>query len=170
MDETTLSLHPILRKCWMKRGQQTRIPAAGQQRLHHLFAAYNWRTDQVIWLPTEHKHTDAFLCFLEHFMRSVQTDKPIVLVLDNASYHHSAVAEAALACFEDDGLVPCWLPPYCSSCNLIERFGGFLKSKACANKLFASVSALLAAVTTCLHQQNDLAFPERSLFLKSSLA
>ena len=170
MDETTLSLHPILRKCWMKRGHQTRIPAAGQQRLHHLFGAYNWRTDQVIWLASEHKNTDAFIHFLEHFMRTVQTDKPIVLVLDNASYHHRAPAEAALAYFEDAGLVPCWLPPYCSICNLIERFWAFLKTRTCANKLFASLSALLATVTCCLHQQNDLTSPDRFLFLKSSLA
>lgn len=170
MDETTLSLHPVLRKCWMKRGQQKRIPAAGQQRLQHLFGAYNWRTNEVVWLATEHKNTDAFIRFLEHFMRTVQTGKPLVLVLDNASYHHSAPAEATLACFEADGLITCWLPPYCSDCNPIERFWAFLKGVACANKLFASLPALLTSVSACLRNQNDFACPNRFLFLNTSLA
>lgn len=167
MDETTLSLHPILRKCWMKRGHQLRIPAPGQQKLHHIFGAYNWRTDQTIWLDADKKNTDSFIHFLEHFMASVNTDHPVVLVLDNASYHHSAEAEAALALCEEQGILVCWLPPYCSDLNPIERFWGFLKDWACANKLFASVLDLLASATHCLHNQNDLLSVDRFLFVKT---
>ncbi len=165
MDETTLTLHPTLRKCWMKRGQQLSVPAAGQQRLHHLFAAYDYVTGCVFWLDAAVKDSKAFLRFLEHLMRLVTSSLPIVLVLDNASYHHSAYSEAALAFFEDDGLIPCWLPPYCSDLNLIERFWLYLKGFACANKLFASVSALLDSVRRCLDAQNDFNPSDRLLFL-----
>jgi len=101
----------------MKRRQQRMIPAAGQQKHHHIFAAFNYLTQTVIWLEAGKKDTTAFLCFLEHLMRSLDSTKPVVLVLDNASYHHSAEAEAMLAFFEDDGLIACWLPPYCSELN-----------------------------------------------------
>jgi len=96
MDETRLSLHPILRRCWRKRGQQRTIPAAGQQKHHHIFAAFNFVTQAVIWLEAEKKNTACFLLFLEHCMRSVDPSKPLVLFLDNASYHHSEEAEAML--------------------------------------------------------------------------
>ena len=167
MDETTLSLHPLLRRCWMKRGQQRTIPAAGQQQQHHLFAAFNLVTQAVIWTEAEQKNTAAFLRFLEHLMRSVDPTLPVVLLLDNASYHHSAEAEAMLAFFEDDGLIACWLPPYCSDLNPIERFWEHLKAYACANKLFASLSALLDSARSCLRNQNDFASSDRFLFLNT---
>lgn len=152
----------------MKRGQQRTIPAAGQQKQYHLFAAFNYRTQTVIWLEADKKNSDTFLRFLEHLMRSLDATKPVVLVLDNASYHHSREAEAMLAFFEDDGLIACWLPPYCSELNPIERFWGHLKAFACANKLFASVSHLVDSARTCLLNQNNLASPERFLFLNTS--
>ena len=148
----------------MKRGQQRTIPAAGQQAQQHLFAAFNFVTQEVIWLEAEQKNTAFFLLFLEHFMQSIDKTKPIVLVLDNASYHHSTEAEAMLAFFEDDGLIACWLPPYGSDLNPIERFWQHLKAFACANKLFASVSALLASARACLRNQNDLLLPTVSYF------
>lgn len=84
MDETTLSLQPLLRRCWMKRGQQRTVPAAGQQKHFHLFAAFNLVTQTVIWLEAEQKNTATFLLFLEHLMRAVDTTRPVVLLLDNA--------------------------------------------------------------------------------------
>ncbi|MBC6938022.1 MAG: hypothetical protein DWB42_19645, partial [Chloroflexi bacterium] len=48
LDETSLSLHPILRRCWMKRGQRKRIPAPGTPEFCHVFGAYNWRTGKTV--------------------------------------------------------------------------------------------------------------------------
>lgn len=166
MDETTLTLLPLLRKCWMKKGQQLCIPTPGQQRWHHIFGAYNWRTDQIIWVTAQKKNSTSFIYFLEHLMCSLKTDKPIVLVLDNASYHHSQVSQAALACFEDR-LMICWLPPYCSDLNPIERFWRHLKDYACANKLFANIDAIVQSVTRFLFQQNCFSNSDRFLFAKS---
>lgn len=167
MDETTLTLHPILRKCWMKRGEQRRVPAAGQQKLYHIFGAYNYATDEIIWTESAKKNTDSFIEFLEHFMASIDPNLPLVLVLDNASYHHSAAAEAALAYFAEDGLMPCWLPPYCSDLNPIERFWGHLKTFACADKLFASIDCLIQSVRRCLETQNMAHSSDRFLFLNT---
>lgn len=151
----------------MKRGEQQRIPAAGQQQLHHIFGAYNYATGEVIWTESAQKNTAAFIVFLEHLMASVDPTLPVVLVLDNASFHHSAAAEAALAYFAEEGLLPCWLPPYCSVLNPIERFWGHLKAFACADKLFASLDDLLHSVRQCLATQNMAHSPERFLFLNT---
>lgn len=151
----------------MKRGQQLAIPAAGQQQLHHIFGAYDHCTNKVIWIDAESKNTASFIRFLEHFMASIDTSIPTVLLLDNASYHHSRDAEAALAFFEDDNLIPCWLPPYCSNLNPIERFWGHLKSIACANKLFTSTAELVSSARRCLDIQNTIGASERFLFLNT---
>lgn len=167
MDEITLTLHPPLTRCWMKKGQQKRIPAAGQQEWYDLFGAYHWQTDKIQWRTSETENTDSFIRFLEHFMNQVKSDKPIVIVLDNASYHHSRAAEAALARFEEENLLTVWLPPYCSDLNPIERFWRHLRDHACANKLFDSIHAVADSVVSWLHRQNIPARSDRFLFQKT---
>jgi transposase len=166
VDETTLTLLSILVKCWMKRGRQKRIPAPGPARWHHLIGAYNWRTDQVICLPCAKKNSLAFVTFIEYLMTQVDTDKPIVLVMDNASFHKSRISQAMLAYFEDR-VMTVWLPPYCSDLNPIERFWRYLKEQACANRLFKVIDEILDSVDKVLDSQNDLNNPDRFLFRKT---
>lgn len=166
MDESTFGLHPVLRQCWMKRGCQKRIPTPGQQTWHHLFAAYNYVTDQVVHWSSAKKNSDAFVAFLDHLLQTVPKEQPVLLVLDNASYHTSQAAQAAFACFEHR-LLPLFLPPYCSDLNPIERFWRHLKENACANFLFEHIQALSASVEHWLTKQNDPHDPERFLISKS---
>ena len=165
MDETTLSLHPPLRACWMKRGQQKRIATPGQQASHHVLGAYNWHDDTVTWTTAARKNSQSFVAFLEHLLVEQYPDQVVVLVLDNASFHKSAAALAALSLFEHR-LWPLWLPPYCSTLNPIERFWRHLKDQVCVNKLFPCLNSLVAAVERTLATQNDLANPHRFSFLK----
>lgn len=137
----------------MRRGQQRSIPTPGEQAWHHLFAAYNYCTDEVIYYSSDKKNSDAFIAFLDHLAQSVPAGHPVVIVLDNASYHTSAATEAAFACLEDL-LLPVFLPPYCSDLNPIERFWRHLKDHACANKLYVSLTELIRAVQRWLHKQN----------------
>jgi putative transposase len=155
VDETTLGLHPVIRACWMKRGQQKRIDTPGQQQWHHLFGAYDFVTDKVFAMPAPKKNSDTFVAFLDYLAQLLPDDRPVVLVLDNASYHHSLVAEAGFAAFEQRFL-PLFLPPYCSNLNPIERFWRHLKDRACANTLFPTMTDLVNSVLANLRCQNDL--------------
>jgi transposase len=169
VDETTLSLHPPLRACWMKRGQQKCIPAAGIQQAHHLFAAYEWETDTVTWTSSSKKNSDAFITFLEHLLVEQHPTGRCILVLDNAPYHVSRMSRAALSLFEHRVLL-IWLPPYCAlELNPIERFWRHLKDQICVNKLFPSLPELVEAVETELKRQNDLSNESRFRFSKHEL-
>ena len=150
----------------MKRGTQKRIPTPGQQKSWHIFAAYNWRTDQLVYMMAEYKNTASFCDFIDHLMTTASGERPIVIVLDNASYHHSAESEAMLAYFEDRSMT-FWLPPYCSMLNPIERFWRHLKEKACSNCLFKSIDELLDSVINVLTLQNDLAHSDRFFYSKT---
>jgi len=147
----------------MKRGQQKRIATPGVQRWHHLIGAFNWRTGEVLYMPCRKKNPEAFCAFLDYLMSTVSSGKPIVYVLDNASYHHSKHSEAMIAYYEDRALA-FWLPPYCSELNLIEHFWKHLKAKACANRLFQSIEEVVDSVDKVLVSQNDLCSSERILF------
>lgn len=149
----------------MKQGEQKRIATPGQQRSQHLFAAYNWGNDTVTWQAAERKNSEQFIAFLEHLLVEQYPTGPVVLVLDNAPYHKSAAALAALSLFEHRVWF-FWLPPYCSTLNLIERFWRFLKDSICVNKLFPNMTELLAAANACLLAQNDLDNSHRFTFSK----
>ena len=165
MDESTLGWLPVLVACWMKRGRQKRIATPGQQQWCHLFGAYNWVTDEVIYQVADKRNSETFIAFLEHLVQQHSGERPLVLVLDNGSIHHSLASQAAFAVLEER-LLPLFLPRYCSQLNPIERFWKYLKASACANKLFADMDALVASVVKILHQQNDFNCPSRFMLLK----
>lgn len=150
----------------MKRGHQKRIPTPGQQQWQHLFGAYNWVTDQLVYLITPQRNSEAFIAFLEQLICQHTTERPLVIVLDNGAIHRSQATQAAFALFEDS-LLPMFLPKYCSQLNPIERFWKHLKASACANKLFPTMQSLLASVEQHLRQQNDSQFSSRFMFLKN---
>jgi transposase len=155
MDETTLTLEPPLRACWMKIGQQKCIPATrpGEKQKRHVFGGYDWLDDTVTWTTANVKNSATFISFLEKLLVKKYATGRIVLVLDNASYHKSASALAALSLFEHRVLV-FWLPPYCSELNPIERFWRFLKDKACANKLEDNIDEVVKSAEKILSAQN----------------
>lgn len=162
MDETTLSLEPPLRACWMKVGQQKRIPAtqAGSKQRWHLFGGYNWLKDTITWTTAVTKNTATFIAFLEELLVRQYPTGRIVLVMDNVSYHKSTAALAALSLFEHRVAV-IWLPPYCSDLNPIERFWRYLKDTACANCLEACIQDGVTSVEGVLSRQNDPACDHR---------
>ena len=70
MDETTLTLDPPLRACWMKVGKQMRIPATrpGKKQKQHIFGGYNWLQDTIAWTVAQTKNSASFIAFLEHLL------------------------------------------------------------------------------------------------------
>ncbi|HJZ06394.1 MAG TPA: transposase [Patescibacteria group bacterium] len=155
MDETTLTLDPPLRACWVKIGQQKRIPATrpGIKQKRHVFGGYNWVNDTVTWTVAETKNSSHFIRFLEHLLVKEHPVGRVVLVMDNASYHKSAPSLAALSLFEHRVMV-IWLPTYCSELNPIERYWRHLKDLACANKLQNNIDDVLRVAESVLVEQN----------------
>ena len=148
----------------MKRGQRKRIPAPGTPLHCHVFGAYNWHTSQVAWLKALKKTTESFIAFLEHLAFTVYPQQRLILVMDNASYHHSYASQAALAALEDHVLV-LWLPKYSPFLNPIERFWLHLKNLANANVLHRDLEGLSRTIDDTLHRQNMPGHPDRLTFV-----
>lgn len=150
----------------MKRSQQKTIPVPPDT--HHrqyIFGAYNWVKDSVCTSLSDHADTTAFLTFLEHLLVTTYPDQPVVLVMDNASYHKAAAVRAFFSLVEHRVLV-IFLPAYCSHLNPIERFWRFVKDTACVNTLFPHLAVMMALVAQLLLQQNDLTCSHRFSFSK----
>ena len=158
-----MSLHPLLRRCWMKRGQRTTIPAPGAPRYTHIFGAYNWRDGRVSYLTQDRKDSDGFIAFIEHVMLTEYPDVKVIMVLDNASYHRSKASMAALSLFEER-LHTVWLPKYCPFLNPIERFWLHLKTRAAANRLHRDMDELVHAIDETICNQNQPEHTDRLNF------
>jgi len=139
----------------MKQACQKRIPATqpGTRQKVHIFGGYDWVRDTITWTRAERKNSSYFIEFLEHLLVDEYPTGRVVMVMDNASYHKSAPALAALSLFEHRILVV-WLPPYCSDLNPIERFWRHLKDLACANKLQDDIVDVLNSAEEVMLNQN----------------
>ena len=146
----------------MKRGQQRRIPATrpGAKQKRHIFGGYNWLEDTITWTTARTKNSATFISFLEELLVKQYPKRRVVLVMDNAAYHKSASALAALSLFEHRVLV-IWLPPYCSELNPIELFWRFLKDHACANKLQDNIEEVVKAAEKVMTAHNKQTFDSK---------
>jgi transposase len=143
----------------MRRGERKLIPAPGSPQFLHIFGGYNWHTGVVSYLTASHKNSDTFVAFLEHLLTEYPRQH-LILVMDNASYHHSKTVKAALTLYEDRILV-IWLPTYSPFLNPIERFWLHFKQLAVANRLHRSLTELQRSVDEVMFHQNTLAHPNR---------
>lgn len=155
MDEAQVGLiYPIL-KGWMKIGVQKRIPMPTSQRRSQILAGVlNWRTEQVHCRELPRLDSENIVTYLEWLLTEIYPYQQLVLVLDNAAFHHSAEVQATLSCFEQRVLV-LWLPPYSPDLNPIERFWKHLKATACANYLYPSIDHLLQSVRDFINAHNQ---------------
>jgi transposase len=143
----------------MRRGERKLIPAPGSPQFLHIFEGYNWHTGVVSYLTASHKNSDIFVAFLEHLLTEYPRQH-LILVMDNASYHHSKTANAAFSLYEDRILV-IWLPKYSPFLHPIERFWLHFKQLAVANRLHRSLTELQRSVDEVMLHQNTLAHPNR---------
>lgn len=151
----------------MKRGEQKTYPAyTGQRDLVHLIGGLDWQTNEVHAMPVDRKYSQSFIEFLEWLCLEIYPDEPIVLVLDNVSYHCSASVMAMLAVLEPRVQV-IWLPKYSPDMNPIERFWLHLKNQVYANRLFASLAQLIDHIRIWLQIQNTVDHPDKLVFAKS---
>lgn len=160
-----MRLMSSLRRCWMKRGQQKRIPTPGQQQKVHVFGGYNWCDDTLCTIQHPKANSDGFCRFIEHLMLTAYPHQKVVLVMDNARIHTSHLSQAMLSLF-DQRLQVVYLPKYCPFLNPIERFWQHLKFLSNSNRLHDSLDALASCIDFHLQQQNDLDFPLRFTFSK----
>jgi transposase len=71
----------------------------------------------------------------------------MVLVLDNAKYHHARSLAPLLRRYRNV-LTLLYLPPYSPQLNTIERLWKLARRLATHNRYFASLEALIQAVST----------------------
>ena len=90
------------------------------------------------------KNSQQFCEFLRQLLESC-SERRLILVIDNASYHRTKAVQTLLADHSDHVFVV-WLPKYSPELNLIEGLWGYLKKSALNNYFFGDVESLELAI------------------------
>ena len=119
------------------------VPAAGTNRRLCVYGALNYRTGQSHYMVHPKKNSQQFCEFLRQLLET-NSERRLVLVIDNASYHRTKAIRQLLD-DHSDHLFVIWLPPYSPELNLIEGLWGYLKRSALNNYFFGEIESLEAA-------------------------
>jgi len=120
------------------------IPAAGVNRKLCVYGALNYRTGQTHYLVHPRKNAQQFHEFLQQLLEA-HSERRLVLVIDNASYHRTRRILELLEAHADHVFV-IWLPRYSPELNLIEGLWGYLKRSALNNYFYGNIESLERAI------------------------
>ena len=87
-----------------------------------------------------------FFCFLKFLRRiTARSNKKVVVILDNARYHHAALhKEWRKGCSDRFELL--FLPPYCPELNIIERVWKLTRKMCTHNRYFPDLDGIIESV------------------------
>ena len=144
LDECDVHLLPALRAMWMGRGRQARVPTPGGNRKRAVFGALDPETGAWHYAVAARKRAVEFVAFLEQ-LAAAYPERPLLLVLDDASIHRAKPVGAWLA--EHPAVELLYLPSYSGhEQNPVEKVWWRLKEKVAANRLHGSLDDLVATV------------------------
>ena len=159
LDECDVHLLPVLRAMWMPRGQQARVPTPGVNCKRSVFGALELVSGQWLYQVFERKRAVEFLESMGYLVLTYP-NRPLLVILDNASIHKAKAASAWLADHPQVELL--FLPSYSGHAqNPVEKVWWRLKDRVAANRLHGSIDALVAAI----HKFFDSFTPDAALQL-----
>lgn len=148
IDETICKMNDVFGYVWAKIGEKVEIPRLLNHETIPLFGSVNITDKNITYMESSVLNTKSFIKFLEQIL-SQDDSNPIVIVLDNASYHKSL--ELVIWNFINElnssrRIVFKYLPPYCPEENIVEWLWRELKTKVTRSRLFKSTIQLRKAV------------------------
>lgn len=109
------------------------------------FGAVNLRSGTLVAQRATWFNGETFEAFLKVLLRHRAKGKRLVLILDNAKYHHSRSLTPLLRKYRRV-LTLLYLPPYSPKLNSIERVWKLARRLATHNRYFATLDEIVGAV------------------------
>jgi transposase len=147
LDESGFSLTPTVPYAWQEKGMGLSLPSQRSKRLNvvGLMNRYNDLSAYVF----ERSITSAvILACIDDFAR--QSNKPTVIVMDQASIHTSHMIQEKLEQWKNQQVEIFHLPPYSPQLNLIEILWRFMKYEWIELNAYESWDSLVSYVEKVL--------------------
>jgi transposase len=110
-----------------------------------LFGAVNTVTGKLITMLAPKFNAETFEVFLRRLVRHRKRSRKMVIILDNARYHHAIKLRPLLKKYQKV-LNLDYLPPYSPDLNPIERVWKLLRKNCTHNQYFETLEDLIQAV------------------------
>ncbi len=132
-DECSFSNSATVGYGWAKKGCQPKIPRKqGKRQRRTLFGSYNYETGQITPGFADPGNTQTFKKHLKKVCGIYREAPKIIMVLDNARFHHAKKIQWWLE--SQDQLELFFLPPYSPELNAIERAWWYMRKKITHNR------------------------------------
>lgn len=115
------------------------------------FGAVNLATGKLVTSMVSPFDAQTFAAFLKKLRRCRSRGKRMVIVLDNARYHHAVLLAPLLRRYRKVLRLE-FLPPYSPQLNPIERVWKLARRRATHNQYFATLDQLVCTVAQCFLQ------------------
>ena len=110
-----------------------------------LFGAVSSKTGELVCMDAGIFNAETFLLFLKKIVKRKKRGKKIILILDNARYHHATLIQPWLA-KNSKKIQLLFLPPYSPDLNNIERVWKITRRTCTHNRHFETLDELLCVV------------------------
>ena len=150
MDAAHFVLAPFLGYLWSQVRLWLKAPS-GRQRLNVL-GALNAVTHELIMITNTAYINAQSVCDLFRKIADLNLTMPVTLVMDNARYQRSKLAQQLAAALQIELL---FLPPYSPNLNLIERLWKFVKKQCLYSRYYSEFSSFRTAITNCLEKTHS---------------
>jgi transposase len=146
-DESGFALDPSIPYAWQASGEVIELPAMRYGRINVL-GFMNRKNDLHAYMFEQSTHSGVVIACFDVFCQTIT--KKTVVVLDNASIHTSEEFEERLPCWQKQGLLLKYLPPYAPELNLIEILWRHIKYRWLPFSAYQCLNALIEALENIL--------------------
>jgi len=126
-------------RVWGKRGTRPRVPKQTEYDYVYVFGTVCPKTGESHSLILPYCNTEMMNLFLKLVSEKTPAGHHMILVLDNAGWHHSKGLRVP------ENITLHHLPPYSPELNPIERVWQYCKEHYLCNRVFDDYNALLDA-------------------------
>jgi transposase len=148
-DEAGIEGDPRTGRAWFRKGSKPTVPYDGCHLRQSVIGAVQPQTGALEALAVPYTDTSVFQIFLNQLAKRTKSEnKRIVLVVDNASWHHTASLNW-------HHILPMYLPAYSPDLNPIERLWLVLKNRFFTNWFTRDPDKLLARTCEALKSLID---------------
>ncbi len=147
-DESGFWQTPVVARAWQFSGEEIRILPDKGRRLS-VFGVLNADCEGRFWASETTIKSEFIVDCLEDWM-ATQSDRPRVLVLDNARIHRSRLVQSKIEEWEAKDFYIFHLPPYSPHLNIIEILWRRMKYEWLKAEDYISFERLKAAIREIL--------------------
>lgn len=138
-DECHFQRNTTIVRAWFLKGTTPEIKSPPVREKISIMGAMGMDNGQLITMKAEIFNAESFRTFVNRIIKNARTERKILLVLDNARYHHALINREFLYSVKNK-IVLMYLPAYSPELNPIESFWKKTRRGVTHNRYFESLA------------------------------